>query len=88
MMMPWFGWGGYGTFGLIGMILNLIITVALIAGIAILAIWVVRRLSTGGREEATPEAPAQISPRELLKIRYARGEITREQYLQMLDDLS
>ncbi len=91
MMMPWFGGCcGYGSFGWIGLLLNLIITLALIGGIAALAIWLVRRLSAGDSGESSHEdhAQAQPSPRELLKIRYARGEITREQYLQMLDDLS
>jgi uncharacterized membrane protein len=31
---------------------------------------------------------AQPLPRDILQIRYASGEITREQYLQMLDDLN
>ena len=89
MMIPWFGGCcGYGSFGLIGLIFNLIVTVGLIAGIAALVIWLVRWPSAGGHGETAPEGTAQVSPRELLKIRYARGEITREQYLQMLDDLS
>lgn len=89
MMMPWFGGCcGYGSFGWIGLILNLIITIALIGGLAALAIWLVRRLSeSGGEVSHADHAQAQPSPRELLKIRYARGEITREQYLQMLEDL-
>jgi putative membrane protein len=71
---------GYG-FGLIGMILNL----AIIIGIVWLVIWAVRRF-TSGTAAGYPAAGAQ-SPREILQLRYARGEITRDQYQQMLKDL-
>ncbi len=37
----------------------------------------------------TPPAgnPSPEDPKRLLQLRYARGEITREEYLQMLKDL-
>ena len=35
-----------------------------------------------------PTAPAADSPQEILKRRYAAGEIEREEYLQKLGDLS
>ncbi len=41
-------------------------------------------------DQATPKgpsAPAQPSAREILAQRYARGEISREEYLAMLEDL-
>jgi putative membrane protein len=45
--------------------------------------------STGeGNANLNLQVEAQPSPREILQTRYARGEITREQYLQMLDDLN
>jgi len=79
---------GYGTFGLIGMILNLVITVGLIVGIVLLAVWLVRRLGAEGGALSQKPGQAAFSPREILQTRYARGEITREQYQQMLSDLS
>jgi putative membrane protein len=72
---------GYG-FGLIGLIFNL----AIIVGIVILVVWAVRRF-TNGTANWNRSAGGQ-SPREILQARYARGEITREQYQQMLQDLS
>ncbi len=72
---------GYG-FGLIGLIFNL----AIIVGIVILVVWAVRRF-TNGTANWNRSAGSQ-SPREILQARYARGEITREQYQQMLQDLS
>jgi putative membrane protein len=82
--------GGFGGFGLIGMVLNLAITVGLIVGLVLLIAWLWRRVNPGGQTFATPQGQvgAVASPREILQTRYARGEITREQYQQMLADLS
>ena len=82
---------GYGTFGLIGMILNLVITVGLIVGIVLLVVWLVRRLGAeegGALSLSQKPGQAAFSPREILQTRYARGEITREQYQQILSELS
>jgi putative membrane protein len=81
------GWGGYGSFGWIGMIINLIIAVAVIGGIVWLVIWLVRRAGSNNLANFGPAAPKQ-SPREILQTRYARGEITREQYQEILAELS
>jgi len=66
----------YG-FGWIGLILN----VAIIVGIVILVVWAIKRFTDGN------VSPNRQTPREILQTRYARGEITREQYQQMLQDL-
>lgn len=72
------GWGpGFGWWGLV----MLIFWVFFIIGIVLLVAWVVRQLAAGagggGRSRAL----------EILQERYARGEITREQYEQMRRDL-
>ena len=69
------GFGMMGGFGLIGLIIN----VAIIVGIVVLVVWAVKRF-TGSTNNSNQ------SPREILQARYARGEITREQYQQMLSD--
>lgn len=81
---------GFGTFGIIGAILNLVITVGVIIGIVLLVLWLVRRLGSEGGPWSVSQRPAdsQFSSREILQTRYARGEVTREQYQQMLSDLS
>ena len=81
------GFGGYGMtgFGTIGMILNLVITVGLVIGVILLIVWAVKRLGPNGQGATTQAASA--SPRDVLQLRYARGEITREQYQQMLADV-
>ncbi len=74
-----FGYGMMGLFGLIG----LLIIVLIIVGIVLLVMWAVRRSTPG------PNLPAgRETPRDILQARYARGEITREQYQEMLKDLS
>jgi putative membrane protein len=75
------GMMGYGGFGLIGLLFNLVIVI----GIVVLIVWAVKRFSSGSINNQTSGTQ---SPREILQARYARGEITREQYQQMLQDLS
>ncbi len=76
-MMGW-GYGMMGAYGLIGMIFDLL----LIAGVIVLVVWAVRRFTERGMTSSGGQ-----SARDILQVRYARGEITREQYQQMLKDL-
>jgi len=73
---------GYGGFGLIGLLFNLVI----IVGVVVLVVWAVKRFTSGNTN--WNQASGNQSPREILQARYARGEITREQYQQMLNDLN
>ena len=66
----------YG-FGWIGLLLN----IAIIVGIVILVVWAVKRFTSGSSSTTIQ------TPHEILQTRYARGEITRDQYQQMLSDL-
>jgi putative membrane protein len=72
---------GYGMmgFGLLGLLFNLLVLV----GVVVLVVWAVRSFSSGSHER-----PHEQTPREIVQARYARGEITREQYQEMLKDLS
>ena len=76
------GVGMMGGFGLIGLIVN----IAIIVGIVLLAVWAVKRFTSGTSN--LNQLSGSQSPREILQARYARGEITRDQYQQMLSDLS
>jgi putative membrane protein len=87
MMGTGMGWGSFGSFGWIGMILNIIITVGVIVGIVWFIIWLVRRAGFNGQGNFGPVS-AEHSPREILQTRYASGEINREEYLEILADLS
>lgn len=63
------------------MILGFVLMIAIVAGLIAGIVWLVRSLTsdrdTGGR-------PGAI---EQLEIRYARGEIDRDEFLQRRDDL-
>ncbi len=74
--------GLMGGFGLAGLILNL----AILIGIIVLVVWAVRGFSAGSGNWG--QSSGGQSPRDILQMRYARGEITREQYQQMLKDLT
>lgn len=84
----WGTLGNFGAWGWVAMILQLVLWVGLIAGAVLLVVWAIRR---SGRTAATTPGYAisgQPSAKDILQARYARGEITREQYQQMLSDLS
>lgn len=82
-MMHGFGFNDYGW---IWMIPNLVITVAVIVGIVWFIIWLARRTGTNERSDLGTGSITN-SPLDILQTRYARGEVTREQYLEILNDL-
>lgn len=77
MMMGMFG------FGFIGLLIMGLFWIGLI----LLVIWAARGLFNGS---STPSRRGEQdpTPREILDLRYSRGEITREQYEIMKKDLS
>lgn len=75
-MMPGYGSGGMAIVALVAM---LFMVALVVAGIAALILW--------RREQLFGNRRAASSPADLLRERYARGEITREQYRQALVDL-
>ncbi len=81
----------FGSYGWIWMIVNAVFWLAVIGGVVWLVIWAVRKSGSGQASPyssgAQPAGTGQ-SAKEIAQMRYARGEITREQYQQLLDDLS
>lgn len=71
------GWGWVG----LGMVHMLLFWVLVILGIAVLVRW----LAGGAASSSGGEAPPRAM--DILKARYARGELTREQFEQMKRDL-
>jgi len=72
---------GFGGIGLIVMILFW-------GGFIIGGVWLVKTIFSSDQQKNTGmEILSQASPREILNQRYARGEITREQYETMKQDL-
>lgn len=71
-------------FGMVfGLLFMLLILVGLIAGAVVL----VRSLSQGGQGPESANWPSSDGPREVLDRRYASGEITREEYEGMKQDI-
>ena len=70
------------------LILSMLCIVAIIVGVVLLIVWLVRRASSGGRAASLSASPAEPTARDILQTRYARGEITREQYQEMLADMN
>jgi len=74
----------YGGLGWIGMVINLVISVALIIGLVFLVIWIVKQLNNNNSGRTLYNAPSAV---EIAKERYAKGEITREEFQKLLVDL-
>jgi putative membrane protein len=74
------GWGMMGGFGFpfFGGIMMLLFWVLIIIG----AVWLFQALARGGGL-STWSGPSRESPLDILKARYARGEISKEQFEEM-----
>ena len=79
-------WGMYGL-GWLGMLLGLLIGVAILVGIILLIVWLARRMNGPHTGPFVGRGPMQFNAKEILQQRYARGEITLEQYREMLSEL-
>jgi putative membrane protein len=82
-----FGWGMMGRgmmfgFPFIGGIGMFLFWLLIIAGV----VWLIRSLSRGAGTAGT-NATTNESPLEILKRRYAKGEITKEQFNEMKNTL-
>jgi putative membrane protein len=79
---------GYG-YGMGGMWLWWLFGLLLVVGLVLLAVLVVRSLA-GGTGSGAPSAPGPLPPsqaREILDERYARGEVSTEEYHERLRSL-
>lgn len=76
-------WGWYDGMGW-WMVFGMILFVVFWGGIIALIIWGVSRVTRGSSGSTQNRSDAL----EIAKVRYARGEITREQFEQIKKDLS
>lgn len=87
MMNGYFGSFGPGL-GLVGLLIN----IAIIVGVLVLVVWIVRQFNhTTNQANSTNNrnrSGSTLTAREILDIRYARGELSREEYQTMLNDMS
>jgi len=79
-------WGSMGSGGWIIALLVLVVIVAVIVAI----VYLVRGMGTSGAGAGStpPQSSPRESPQDLLKRRYAAGEIDRAEYEQTLRDLN
>lgn len=82
-MMGYLGYGGYSW---IGMVVNTVIMLAIVVGIVFLVIWAVRRTSANVHQSGFQTSNSQ-SAKDIAQARYAKGDITREEYQLILTDL-
>ncbi len=78
MMGGFFG----GGLGIAGMILTLVFTALFITGIIILIVWLVKRANSYGVGQVN-----NSSAIEILKKRYAGGEINKKEFENMKKDI-
>lgn len=64
------------------MVFNMIFWLLLVVGVVLLAVWAVQKFVTGG------SGKVEESALDILKKRYARGEISREEYEEKKRDIS
>ena len=79
--MMWWGDGWYGM--IFGPLIMILVLAAVIAAVVLLVRW------AGGQwpNTATHHPPPDRTPLDILKERYARGEIDREEYMRRRADL-
>lgn len=78
---------GHGVFGWFGMLIGLIFVIAVIVGLVWLAVTLIRRADDRNPQPKIQEQ-AGLNPREVAAMRYAKGEISREEYQQILSNLA
>ncbi len=76
----WGMMGGYGGYGGFGMIVWIVVLIAIVA----LVVWLVRAPGAAGLHHLAPRRSAGL---DVLEERYARGDISREEYLQKKKDI-
>jgi len=80
MMGYWFGGIGW-----IFLIINLVLLIGAFIAVVFLVIWIVKQLSNNNPVQAlNNDAESAV---EIAKERYAKGDITREEYQKLLIDL-
>ncbi len=74
--------GGQG-FGILCMIFGLIFMLLFFTGIILLIVWIVRQFASGGT--SPPQSTGNAL--KILKERFAKGEISREEFAEMKKEL-
>lgn len=78
---------GFNHFSWLGMAFQFLLTLGVIVGLVLLIVWAVR-MTVGKSNKSTSQDTSAQSARDIAQSRYAKGEISREEYQQILDDLA
>jgi putative membrane protein len=78
---------GFNHFSWLRMAFQLLLTLGVIVGLVLLIVWAVR-MTTGKSNRSASQDTSTQSARDIAQTRYAKGEISREEYQQILDDLA
>lgn len=91
---PLWNSGAWGAWGWVGMLLNVLLWVGMLVGLISLVVWLVRRTGQGsfgnpflGAQNMSQQNARAQDATEIAKARYARGEISREEYMNLREDL-
>lgn len=84
--MMWDG-GYWGMGGWLGLLFMVLVLAAVVVGLVFLIRYLVSASSTPRDRTTSSSSARPESAEEILKRRYAAGEIDRDEYLQRLDDL-
>jgi putative membrane protein len=69
-----------------GMLFSGLLWLVVLVAVIVLAVWGVRKLTERGESESKTDA--KRDPLEITKERYAKGEISKEEFEQIKKDLS
>ncbi|MGB3909582.1 MAG: SHOCT domain-containing protein [Pseudolysinimonas sp.] len=78
-MMWGYGYDGWGWMWLVGGLV--------LVGIVVLVVFLVRSLAASTRSGPTVTVPTMSMPKQILAERYARGELTTQQYRERVENL-
>lgn len=73
----------HGAWMWFGTILSVIFALVFLVLLVLATVWLYRQVRDGGPRDSTPRP----DPLEILERRYAKGEIDREEYRRMKDEL-
>ena len=76
-----------GGFRSIGWLVSCVVGLLIIGGIVALIVWLARNAGKTPSTSAAPMTIPSAAPLDILKTRYAKGEITKEQFDAMKQDL-
>jgi len=77
-------WGAIGGFMWVAMLIWMVLGIALFFLVIVGVVWLVRQLGRDGQGRRRPAARTAI---EDLELRYAHGEVDRETFLAIREDL-